>query len=403
MPTTPAPEPHPLLDARADGILAAALGADGVRLRGLHRTGIHPRGGRLSVRFVAEVDGADAPELDLVAHTAEGPVPPGAAVVRAAGHDVHVWRVPHDPYLPGLAAAVSPVRVRSLLDELGLPSGEVTLVTRAYRPTRRAVVEVRLAAGREQRVLFLKVLGGGDGARVRERAEALATVHRALTGVVPVPRLIGVSPDQGLVAITAVPGVTLRTALVLGHAVPDPADLVALSERLAEAEVASSADPRRYADVTRHVRLLAEAVPDLAGSLEEAAAFAATVRGPTGTVHGDLHDGQVLVTGGAVTGLLDVDGVGTGLVAQDAGRLVAFLESAAEVERADPARIADYVERLAAAYGALGVERRDLAAGAAAAWVGLATAPYRARPERWQDRVRQRVERALGWARSDTG
>lgn len=152
---------HDLLLGDAAGeLLAAALAADGVVLHGWRRTSIHPRGNDLSVLFTVEADGADASTFDLVVHVSSEPVPAGATILAAGGRQVHVWRVPHDPYLPGMAAALTPARVRELLDGLGAEAGPVTLTTRAYRPTRRAVVEVRIGEQQPRSVLYLKVLGG---------------------------------------------------------------------------------------------------------------------------------------------------------------------------------------------------------------------------------------------------
>lgn len=194
-------------------------------------------------------------------------------------------------------------------------------------------------------------------------------------------------------AIAALRGETLRSALVLGHELPPAADVVALSRHLARSELVSAADPRRYADVGRHVALLAAAIPELRDKLTRAAAFATSVSGRPVTVHGDLHDGQLLVDRGAITGLLDIDGAGTG----HAGRLVTYLQSATADQRTSAERVETYIDELIRHYIEAGVDSRDLAAGAAGAWIGLATAPYRWRSQDWQDRVRERVEWSLRW------
>jgi aminoglycoside phosphotransferase (APT) family kinase protein len=283
-----------------------------------------------------------------------------------------------------------------MLDRVGGPPGEVTLHTRAYRPTRRAVVEVALGAD-GGRVLYLKVLGGRTPKRVHERTEALAEVHRRLGRHLPVPRLVGTSAGQGLIAMTALSGRTLRTLVVNGPALPDPAELVDLTRRLARIRgVTSGTDPRRYADITRHVRHLAHLLPDQEPLLTRIAAKVATLGGPVGTVHGDLHDGQLLFDADVtLTGVLDVDGAGPGDLASDAGRLVAHIEAADLVaDVAPPAR--DYPERLWEAYRDL-VDPRETAKAAAAAWVGLATGPYRAHQPDWQEATRARLARAAAW------
>jgi aminoglycoside phosphotransferase (APT) family kinase protein len=380
-----------LAGPEAERLLAAASAAAGAELTRVHLRSVHHRA-RRSVSHVYEatlvVDG-QAREVLLVAHVDAKPLPAGTFTLRADDDEdeVAVWRFPHDPFLPGLPSAVHRVRVRELLDELGAPGGEVTLRTRAYRPSRRAVVEVTIdgtdAAGR---ILYLKILAG-------DRAAELAGMHRQLAPVVPVPRVVGVAPQQGILAIEALAGDTLRDAMVLGRPLP-PADEVAdLSRRFASAELTSRRDPRAFADPTRHVALLSRLVPEDAATIARVAAAAAAIDGPLVPVHGDLHDAQVLLTDGAVTGLLDIDGAGPGLVAEDAGNLVAHLEVLADLHPQVGDRALGYAGEVADAY------RQEVGAHAlrratAGAWLALATGPHRAQDERWREATRQRIARA---------
>src|SRR5690606_8732082 len=97
----------------------------------------------------------------LVAHQAPRRMPDSAFVLERDGAQIAVWRFPNDPFLPGLPSAADPGRVRELLDQLQAPAGEVFVHTRAYRPSRRAVVEVRIEAPDVAgRILYLKVLAG---------------------------------------------------------------------------------------------------------------------------------------------------------------------------------------------------------------------------------------------------
>lgn len=385
--------PH-LTGPDAAEILGAALGAADLTLDAWRLDSVHHRVGRsLSALYAARVLAPDGEphDLALVAHVDRKPVPDGPVTVEVADVPVSVWRFPNDPFLPGLPSATSHARVRELLDELGVEAGTVGLEIRAYRPSRRAVVEVQIdgeeAAGR---VLYLKVLAG-------TRAQRLATVHRELAEHVPVPGVVGVSAAQGILAIRALAGTTLRTALVDHAPVPTPADLVALSERFAAARLTAGADPSRFADPTRHVSVLADLVPDRRADLERTAEVALAVGGPRVPVHGDLHDAQLLIEDGEVVGLLDVDGAGEGRLAQDAGSLVAHLEALGEVWPDADARVRAYAADVADAYERL-LDPRDLARGAAGAWLGLATGPYRVQDAGWERFTRHRIDRALAWA-----
>lgn len=386
--------PH-LTGPDAEEVLSAALGAAELHLDAWRLDSVHHRVGRsLSALYAAAVTDPDGGrhDLALVAHADRKTVPTGPVEVTVAGHPVWVWRFPKDPFLPGLPSATSVTRVRELLDRLGVVPGEVSLEVRAYRPSRRAVIEVSIdAPDGAGRVLYLKVLAG-------ERASRLATVHRELEAAgVPVPGVVGVAPAQGVLAIRALAGSTLRAVLAADGEVPPPDALVAVSEQIAAAPLTAGADPTRFADPTRHVQVLSELCPDRRDAIERAAAAALEVGGPRVPVHGDLHDAQLLVDGGEVVGVLDVDGAGEGWLAQDAGSLVAHLEAVGEVWPTVDARVREYADQVAAAYARL-LDPRDLARGAAGAWLGLATGPYRVQDAGWERFTRARIDRAAAWA-----
>src|SRR5690606_32247018 len=133
--------------------------------------------------------------------------------------------------------------------------------------------------------------------------------------------------------------------------------------------------------------------PDLGSTIAEVAHAAVTVTGEAVPVHGDLHDGQLLITDGKVTGLLDVDGAGTGLIAEDAGNLVAHVAAIGEV-RPDLADLAEgYAASLADAYRPV-VGAEMLARTTAGAWLALATGPFRAQDDGWPEAARRRILRA---------
>jgi hypothetical protein len=380
----------------AGGLLAAVYEASGQGLDDWKVRNVHQRDDSVSAVYACRA--TDGHESLVIAHVSRRGVPDGATVLSDGDVDVHVWTFPFDPYLPGLPSATAPARVRELLDEVGGPPGEVSLYTVSYRPSRRAVVEVTVRGDAGGRVLYLKVMGGRDTGRVRARTERLADLHRRLGDVLPVPRLVGSAPHQGIVAMTALGGRTLRSILEHGGTLPEPADIVAVSDELASTDVAADTDPRGFADPVRHVELLAGLVPDRAADVRRIAQVAAGLDGPEVGVHGDLHDGQLLITDGAITGLLDIDGVGMGLLAHDAGSLVAHVEAAGDVrpEVGDLSRT--YADELAQLY-AERVGMDAVAAGAAAAWIGLATGPFRAQEPGWQDTTRRWIDHADRWLR----
>ena len=244
-------------------------------------------------------------------------------------------------------------------------------------------------------MLFLKVMGGRTPERVVERTRALALPHRELRAAgLPVPGVVGVAEAQGIVALAAVAGRTLRSILVdRSEPVPAAGPLVELSRRISEVPLDTPAEPRRFASAGRHVPHIVDAVPDMGVLVGEVARSADAAAGPEGTVHGDLHDGQLLYTDGAVSGLLDVDGAGWGLVAQDAGRLIAYVDSLREREDAAADRGGRFARELFAAYRDL-VGEEHLRRAVAGARLSMATGPARNPQGEWRELTRRRVREA---------
>lgn len=399
------PGAEALTGAAAGRLLEAAIGEDGGTLTDWQVRSVHRRGSS-SVAVVHEVQLTDHRgrhrDRLYVTHVSTKPVPDGAVRIEVDGIAVHVWPFPDDPYLPGLPAAVNRAEAARLLRRIGAATAAdqatpPAIRTRSYRPTRRAVVELRPGPDLPP-AAYVKLLGGRTRQRVQRRAQRLATVHRRLLPVVPVPPVLEVARGAGRVVLGPLSGTTLRTALREGGRLPDPGALADLLQRLhALPALPGRADPDRFADIERHVTRLLARLPARAADLDRLAQVAATVGGPRGTVHGDLHDGQVLVAGGEITGLLDVDGAGTGAIAHDLGRLLAHLD-ASRLQAPDLAeRVDAYVTAVAEAVADL-APARDVTAAAAAAWVGLATGPLRVASPDWRREAGARIDRALVWA-----
>lgn len=298
-----------------------------------------------------------------------------------------LWRWPSDPFLPGLSDALDRGRVAALLDDLGVGSGELRLQPLAYRPGRRAVVQATGRGGR----LFLKVVRP-------DRVEALHDRHRLLARHLPVPESLGWS-DTGVLVLAARPGRTLRDTLRADWKVPPPPQaLVALLDSLPQELLAEHARRDLVDAADHHAAVIAATVPeagsrvdDLVGGLRVARGHA----GPVVPVHGDLHDAQVLVDGGEITGLLDLDTAGPGLRIDDLANCCAHLSVLALLTDR-PGRY----ERYGAALLAV-AERQapgaELRRRIAAAVLGLATGPFRWRERDWTGRTIRRLDLAREW------
>ena len=381
-----------LLGEAAPELWAAALGPLSGRLRSLRATTVTLRAdGSATVRYAAVVDRAGGRATrESLAATTGAEVPPGAAVlegdVGGATVRVGLWRWPLDPALPGLAWASSAAGAAERLAGLGIDAGSPRLRLRAYRPGRRAVVEVTSASGR----WFLKV--------VRPSAVAdLVARHAALAPAVPVPPVLAATGD-GVVVLPALPGTPLRAALSGTGPLPEPADLEALLDALPPVGPARRRPAGPAPRAAAHAAVVGAVCPDLAPRLERLvdAVREGTAASPVVPVHGDFHESQLLVGGGAVTGLLDVDTAGPGARADDWATLVAHLALLERIVPA-PARVAAYRARVQArAAGRL--PAGDLAARVAEVLTGLATGPFRVQQAGWAAATEARVALAEEWA-----
>lgn len=386
----------PAADLLGDGssdLIAAVLDTAGASISSSRpaQTSYYP-GRSLTVSHQVRVRWADGTSTDESIVLSSGRKPPRDAVSFSDGdHQVVAWRVPHDPWLPGLPAALSPVTVGSLFDQLGLPSSGLRTRLRAYRPGRRAVVEVTGPGARA----FLKVVP-------TRSVEKLHRAHEQLSGPLPVPASLGWSAEHGIVVLQALPGRTLRQAMLAGFGLPGASALLATLDLLPEVEGAEGDVP---VDWRGHefAELIASVAPDLDLRVrtlaEEMAPFKQrAAEAPVVPVHGDFYEAQLLVDGGRVTGLLDVDTFGPGRRIEDLATMVGHL---AVMAIGSPRRgtIERYASRLLEHFDRE-VDPATLRAGIAGIALGLATGPFRVLDHDWHRHTEARVDLAERWLRS---
>ena len=373
----------------AGGMLGAAVAAaEGTLQRWRARDVTHHPGRGSTVSYDVKVRWANGRSTTETMAACTGALPEGALHLDDGTVRVAVWRYPYDPDLPGLAAANDPRAVAQVLDEFGFGLGPVRLRTRAYRPGRRAVIEAIGARGR----LFLKVVQPS-------RVQALHRRHRLLVDAgVPAPQSFGWTAD-GLLVLQALPGRTLREAMrSRSNATPSAEAILDLLDRL-PAGMVDGAHHRSWLDrVGHYANVVGAVVPEEAERLHQlAAAIAAEAgTGPTVPVHGDFYESQILVGGGRVSGLLDIDAARAGDRLDDLGCLIGHLSVLAQL---DPAR-ARAINRLGARY-LDGFERTvdvaDLRYRAAAVVISLATGPHRVQDRNWPALTRRLVDLAERW------
>jgi hypothetical protein len=388
------PWPAPLsllLSAEAPELLAVALEGYRSRLRTLRvvTVGVQPSGATV-VQYAADVERADGSRTrETLAATTGDRIPEGAAVLAGHGVQVGVWRWPQDPALPALATAADPVHLTGALRAAGLPRDGITRIRmRAYRPGRRAVLEVEGGGPR----IYIKVVRPRAAAALRER-------HDLLAAHLPVPRPLAGTAD-GMLVLAECTGTSLRSHLTRGLPAPAPADL---DELLGALPPVLLRLPRRQTHLERVAHFTAVlAATAVTGETERsrldalATGLAQTDPGshPDVAVHGDFYDGQLLCSEQRITGLVDVDTAGPGHRIDEWATLLAHLSVLAlhgtAAARRYGARVLAHAEERFA--------RAELRPRVAAAVLGLATGPFRVQQTRWAQHTQARLQLAEQWA-----
>lgn len=230
---------------------------------------------------------------------------------------VHAWRHPDDPMLPGLVAAsdVTSAAARTGLD--GDP-GAAVLELIGYRPMRRAVLSLTT----NRRRVFLKVVR-------RDQLEGLLIRNRCAepAGAPPVQDVWA----ESVLVFPQAQGEPLPELLARdGAAGVDPRDLLACLDAIAP-ESMDLPLRRPWAERSRHYADAAcNVLPEHAGrilTLQQgiAEAIERFGQGPRVPTHGDFHAANILMTGVAITALLDVDTIGPGQRVDDLACLVGHL------------------------------------------------------------------------------
>jgi hypothetical protein len=378
------PEIHEMLGSDVAPILDAAL-ADG-KVVGARPWSVSYRPGR-SAAVVYDVS-ADLESggrwQGLMAAYAGADFPENVSAVVSDGTvRIGVWRFPYDPWLTGLARLIDPATQAQVLAQVGIEAPAAGYHTRTYRPGRRAVLELFVPGGR----IFAKVVRPGE-------AEGIHQAHKRMEQVLPVPHSLGWSDDLGVILLEARPGITLRSALETGETpLPHPERLVDLLDALPRPR-SDARMPGPAARVDFQVRLLERLVPDALGSLRRIATECERVQdhGDPVPVHGDFHSAQILVRGGAIVGLIDIDDAVLGTRADDLALFIAGLTVVASAASARPT-ITEYLGSVRSHFEQL-TDPEDLRRRAAAALLGFAGGPFRIWRPDWHGRTRELIAMA---------
>jgi aminoglycoside phosphotransferase (APT) family kinase protein len=352
----------------------------------------------LVVRYRAKIEGPDGniETATLLAATTIHGAPAGTVPVEAELHDrvltVGVWKWPFDPVLTALTEAVTPHRAAVLFaDVLEAP---IDLEVVVYRPTERAVIR---AVDRNGRRVFIKVVAPSTTTSLLERHRRLAAAG------LPVPSVLAADESAGWFALAEIEGPTLRELMKDESAtLPAVDQLVNLRRRLADSPPGATVSGRRArtVDAPAHAAMLGAVLPEQQVRLARLAEHFTTLV-PASTaragalVHGDLHEAQLIVVDGAITGLLDVDDAGIGDPVDDIATLLGHLRYRALTTPAPQAaaRLHAYTDELreamVAEVASSGLDATIIDSATAAVLVGLATGPFRIQMDGWREVVHQ--------------
>lgn len=317
------------------------------------------------------IHGSHPNTIGVTASTTDGPL------------DVGVWRWPFDPVLLGLPHVISPESVATVLQSIhgDLDPHTVHLDVAAYRPTDRAVLRVDVD-GRGT-IAYLKVVKPDVAPAIVERH------RRLLDAGVPVPRIDAVDETLGLLVLAPLVGPTLRELIKAdASGWPESSEFDRIADGFASAPLDGPANVSRLTDGALHARMLAAVMPATASRLEELAdRFERSPAPPAGTViHGDLHEGQIIIEQGSIVGVLDIDDAGPGLAVDDRANMLARLAYRATTDSVRSTGIRAYADRLRHdSHARFDAEALDL--HTAAALMGLATGPFRLQSRGWNDTV----------------
>ncbi len=352
-------------------------------------------GSDVIVRYTAHVSwqGGPSKRETLVASSTFRGAPHGTVVVTAdtpsGPVDVGVWRWPFDPVLRGIEHVTSAASVGRLLDIDPDDANPLAVEVVAYRPTQRTVIKVSSVHGDVVHA-YIKVVAPDAVRSIAQRHASLRSAN------VPAPLVTATDEALGLLVLEPLVGPTLRN-LVKGApgAWPSPDEFDRISDGFAATTLDAPPVASKLSDAVLHARMLALVTPERRAVLEALAERFENAPVPPNdaTIHGDLHDAQLVVVDGEIRGVLDVDDAGPGAAIDDRANLIAQLLFRADAGAPNAVAIVDYAESLRAA----SVPRFDpdqLDLHIAACLVGLATGPFQLQSAGWSDTVASLVDRA---------
>ena len=324
-----------------------------------------------------------------------------ATIFGDGDREVAVWLYPDDPDLPGLRRAALPDALAALVNEhrvLDHPANgeDIALEMISYRPRRRAVLKAVIRTSSGPRTFFVKVLRESVYGPTLQRHELLRRARFPAA-------VVAAATADFILVFHEVPGRPLVQA-IFDEAMPCSAEsLIILLDSLPSAVVSLPRRPPWTGAVATYAEMIAAALPALDPQLrwlvaQVSGGLAALPPGREPT-HGDFHEGQLFVSNGMITGVLDIDTIGPGRRADDLACMIAHLSTMQRMTAEQAAGLTRLINLWLQVFDTR-VDPAELRLRAAGVIVSLATGPYRGQEPNWETETVRMIESAVALAQS---
>lgn len=327
-----------------------------------------------------------------------------AMVFGDGGREVAVWLYPDDPDLPGLRRAAVPNGLAALLNEhrvLDHPvtGDDIALKMISYRPRRRAVLKAAITTSSGPQTFFIKVLRESVFGPTLQRHELLRRARFPAA-------LVAAATADFILVLPQVPGRPLTQA-IFDEPMPCTAEsLIMLLDSMPSEVAALPRRPPWTGAVATYAEMIAAALPVLDPQLRW---LVAQVSGglaglPPGIepTHGDFYEGQLFVSSGVITGVLDIDTIGPGRRADDLACMIAHLSTMQRMTAEQSAGLSRLINLWLQVFDTR-VDPAELRLRAAGVIVSLATGPYRGQEPNWEAETARMIESAVALVQSSVG
>lgn len=315
--------------------------------------------------------------------------------------EVAVWLYPHDPDLPGLSRAAAPDSLAALFNEHRVFDHPVAVENIAlemisYRPRRRAVLKAVVTTSSGPKTFFVKVLRESSYTPTLQRHELLRRARFPAA-------VVAAATADFILVLHQVPGRPLTQA-IFDEAMPCTAEsLIMLLDSLPPAVVELPHRQPWTGAVARYAEMIAAALPVLDPQLrwlvaQVSGGLAAMPPGMEPT-HGDFHEGQLFVSNGVITGVLDIDTIGPGRRADDLACMIAHLSTMQRMTAEQAVGLTRLINLWLQVFDTR-VDPAELRLRAAGVIVSLATGPYRGQEPNWQAETARMIESAVSLVQS---